>query len=81
MQLDQLRHEIDRMRVQIGRQRKDIRSLQQADIPATSAEELLARMLATVDRLPTERHVMIREERVKYPGTVKAIKGSQRRSG
>jgi hypothetical protein len=81
MQLDQLRREIDRMRVQIGRQRKDIRSLQQADIPTTSAEELLARMLATVDRLSAERDVIIREERVKYPGTDKAIKGSQRRSG
>ena len=40
------RAEIERMRVQIGRQRKEILQLQKAGIPTASAEALLERMLA-----------------------------------
>jgi hypothetical protein len=40
-----------------------------------SAEELLARMLSKVDDLCTERDRQVREQRVKYPGTDKAIIG------
>ena len=51
MQLVQLRTEIQRMRTQVGRQRKDIRTLHRAGISIKSAEELLARMQANVDEL------------------------------
>ena len=44
MQLDYVRAEIERMRLQVHRQRGDIRKLQQAAIPTASAEALLQRM-------------------------------------
>ncbi|MDR6305642.1 hypothetical protein GGQ85_003366 [Nitrobacter vulgaris] len=47
--LPYLRSEIERMRYQIGRQRKEIRALQRAGIPTKAAEELLERMLVKVD--------------------------------
>ena len=37
--LEFLRSEIERMRVQVGRQRKEILQLQRAGIPTRSAEE------------------------------------------
>ena len=51
MQLDHVRAEIERMRLQVHRQRGDIRKLQQAGISTASAEALLARMLNQIDKL------------------------------
>jgi hypothetical protein len=71
--------EIERMRRQISRQRKDIRSLQRAGISTLPAEALLTRMQATVDNLCAERDKRVGEQRIKYPGTNKVIKGPQMR--
>jgi hypothetical protein len=71
-----LRSEIERMRRQLQRQRKEIRALQRAGIPTKSAEELLERMLAKVDALCAERDRLRREQLVKYPGTDKFIRGA-----
>ena len=64
MELEHIRNEIERMRAQIHRQRKDILSLQRAGIGTVSAEELLARMQADVDGLCVRRERLIGEERV-----------------
>jgi hypothetical protein len=53
--LDHLRSEIERMRVQVHRQRGEIRQLQRAGIPTASAEALLERMLNKIDEMCTER--------------------------
>lgn len=74
--LPYLRSEIERMRYQIGRQRKEIRALQKAGIPTKPAEELLERMLSKVDSLCAERDRKRREQSVKYPGTDKPIRGA-----
>jgi hypothetical protein len=79
MNLEQIRTEIERMRHQILRQRKDIQSLQRAGISTLPAEALLARMQATVDNLCVERDKRVGEQRIKYPGTNKIIKGPQMR--
>jgi hypothetical protein len=55
MQLETLRGEIERMRAQVGRQRKEILQLQRAGIPIASAEVLLQRMLDKIDGLSIER--------------------------
>ncbi|MGY2902165.1 hypothetical protein [Bradyrhizobium sp. URHC0002] len=55
MGLDPIRLEIEHMRVQVGRQRKEILQLQRAGIPIASAEALLQRMLDKIDRLCAER--------------------------
>jgi hypothetical protein len=70
-----LRDEIEHMRRQVHRQRRDIKDLQHAGIPAKAAEELLERMLAKVDGLCAERDRQFKEQGIKYPGTNKAIKG------
>jgi hypothetical protein len=75
MQLDDIRAEIERMRRQIQRQRGEIRQLQRAGIPTASAEELLGRMLARVDRLCEDRDRLVGDARRKYPGTNKVING------
>ena len=49
MGLDHVRAEIEHMRVQVGRQRKEILQLQRAGIGTASAELLLQRMLAKID--------------------------------
>jgi hypothetical protein len=74
--LSYLRAEIERMRYQLQRQRKEIRALQRAGIPTKAAEELLERMQAAVDFLCDERDRQRREEAVKYPGTDKPIRGA-----
>jgi hypothetical protein len=53
--------------------------LQRAGISTLPAEALLARMQATVDNLCAERDKLVGEQRIKYPGTNKAIKGPQMR--
>ena len=79
MDLEHIRAEIERRRHQISRQRKEIRSLQQAGINTLPAKALLTRMQATVDNLCAERDKRVDEQRIKYPGTNKVIKGSQMR--
>jgi hypothetical protein len=64
MQLEAIRAEIEYMRRQIQRQRKDIQSLQRAGISTKSAEELLARMLAKVDELCAERDRLVGQYRI-----------------
>jgi hypothetical protein len=75
MELNVIRGEIEHMRRQILRQRKEIQALQRSGISTKSAEELLARMQAKVDGLCLERDRQVREQRVKYPGTDKVING------
>ena len=55
MRLDHLRSEIEHMRVQVGRQRREIQQLQRAAIPTASAELLLQRMLDKIDGPCIER--------------------------
>ena len=55
MQLEHIRGEIERMRVQVSRQRKEILQLQRAGISTASAELLLGRMHAKIDQLCSER--------------------------
>lgn len=74
MELATIRAEIEHMRRQILRQRREIRDLQRAGIPTTSAEEL-GRMQSKVDELCTERDRQLGEQRRKYPGTDKVIHG------
>jgi hypothetical protein len=76
MQLAVVRKEIEDRRRQITRQRHEIRALQRAGISTVSAEGLLARMLAKVDTLAAERDRMVGEERAKYAGTDKFIRGA-----
>ena len=79
MNLAYIRNEIELRRRQILRQRKEIQALQRAGIPTESAEELLARMLLTVDQLCADRDQLVGEQRIKYPGTNKAIHGPSER--
>jgi cell division protein FtsL len=79
MQLLAIRSEIEHMRRQILRQRKEIRDLQRAGISTSSAEELLERMQAKVDGLCAERDRQLGEQRRKYPGTNKVINGPSER--
>lgn len=53
--LEFVRREIEYMRGQVGRQRKEILTLQRAGIPTASAEELLQRMLDKIDGLCVQR--------------------------
>jgi hypothetical protein len=55
MNLDYVRNEIARMRVEIRRQQDEIEMLRRAGIGAASAELLLARMRAKVDDLCNRR--------------------------
>jgi hypothetical protein len=75
MQLSSIRTEIEHMRRQIHRQRKEIGDLQRAGIPTSSAEQLLARMLSKVDELCAERDRKVGEECKKDPGTNKVVDG------
>ena len=56
--LDYVRREIERMRIQIGRQRKEILQLQRAGIGTASAEALLSRMQAAVESLCAQRDAL-----------------------
>jgi hypothetical protein len=61
MQLDHVRGEIERMRLQVHRQRGDIRKLQKTGIPTASAQALLERMLDRIDKLCAERDRLKKE--------------------
>jgi hypothetical protein len=79
MNIDCIRSEIEHMRRQILGQRKEIQDLQRAGIHTKSAEELLERMRAKVVGLSAERDRRVGEQRRKYPGTDKVIKGPTER--
>jgi hypothetical protein len=68
MDLEFIRADIERRRRQIARQRKEILDLQRAGISTTSAEELLARMLAKVDALCVERDRLLGQCRIARRG-------------
>jgi hypothetical protein len=56
--------EIERLRLQIRRQQKEVFTLQRSGIGAASAELLLARMQASVDALCIKRDKMVGEQRL-----------------
>ena len=60
--LDFVRREIEHMRVQVGRQRKEILQLQRAGIPTASAELLLGRMHNKIDDLCAQRDRLKKEQ-------------------
>jgi hypothetical protein len=60
-----IRAQIERMRVQVSRQRREILTLQKAGINSLPAEALLARMLANIDNMCAERDRLKREQPVK----------------
>jgi hypothetical protein len=59
--IEYLRGEIERLRTQVGRQRREIRQLQKAGISTASADALLERMLNNIDTLCAERDRLKRE--------------------
>ena len=63
-----LRAEIEHMRIQVGRQRREILQLQRVGISTASAELLLGRMLAKIDTLCAQRDALKKE----LPGHMKA---------
>ena len=62
MGLDHVRSEIEHMRVQIGRPRREILQLQRAGISTAAAELLFARMHAKIDDLCAERERLKMEQ-------------------
>ena len=62
MGLDHVRAEIEHMRVQVQRQRREILQLQRAGISTASAELLLGRMHAKIDDLCAERERLKKEQ-------------------
>ena len=61
MGLDHVRSEIEHMRAQVGRQRKEILQLQRAGLSTAAAELLLGRMHAKIDDLCAERERLKKE--------------------
>jgi hypothetical protein len=57
-----IRTEIERIRVQVSRQRKEILQLQRSGISTASAELLLERMHAKIDQLRSERERLKAEQ-------------------
>ena len=70
MGLDRVRTEIDHMRVQVGRQRKQILQLQRAGISTAAAELLLGRMQAKIEGLCDERDRLKKEQNGPMKGRV-----------
>jgi hypothetical protein len=66
--LDHIRGEIERMRAQLGRQRKEILELQRAGISTASAELLLARMHSKIDDLCAQRDRLKKEQPARKTG-------------
>ena len=62
--LDFIRREIEHMRVQVGRQRREILQLQRAGISTASAELLLGRMHSKIDDLCAQRDRLKKEQPV-----------------
>ena len=63
MQLPHIRGEIERMRLQARRQRKEIQTLQRSGIGTLPAEALLARMLVKIDDLRAQRAKLVGDAR------------------
>jgi hypothetical protein len=61
VRLDHLQAEIERMRYQVGRQRKDITLLVKAKVDTLAAQALLARMLVRIENLCAQRDALRRE--------------------
>jgi hypothetical protein len=80
MGLDHIRNEIEHMRRQILRRRKEIQSLQRTGSSTAAADALLQRMRDKVDGLCVERDRRVGESRLagrrKYTGTDKIILGT-----
>jgi hypothetical protein len=71
MGIDHVRSEIEHMRIQVGRQRREILQLQRAGLSTTaSAELLLGRMHAKIDDLCAERERLKKEEDAPTKGRV-----------
>ncbi|MGY2905247.1 hypothetical protein [Bradyrhizobium sp. URHC0002] len=68
--IEYIRAEIERMRIQVHRQRGEIRQLQRAGIPTASAEALLDRMQHNIDTLCAERDRMKKEQPAPNKGKV-----------
>jgi hypothetical protein len=56
--------EIERLRLQIRRQQKEVLTLQRSGVGTASAELLLARMQASVDALCIKRDKLVGERRI-----------------
>ena len=67
---DHVRSEIEHMRTQVGRQRREILQLQRAGVPTASAGLLLQRMLDKIDGLCAERDL-----RLNFPGRARCWEG------
>ena len=68
--LEFIRSEIEHMRLQVGRQRKEILQLQRAGISTAAAELLLARMHTKIDGLCAERERLKKEDGCEIKGRV-----------
>jgi hypothetical protein len=62
MDLEGVRRDIEHMRVQVGRQRKEMLQLQRAGVSTAAAEALLQRMLNKIDELCLKRDKLKRQE-------------------
>jgi hypothetical protein len=71
--IEYIRAEIEHMRLQVHRQRGEIRQLQRAGIPTASAEALLDRMLNKIDELCAERDRLKKE--LPHPSQRKVLGG------
>jgi hypothetical protein len=60
--IEHIRAEIERMRIQVHHQRGEIKHHQRAGIPTASAEALLDRMLNKIDGLCAERDRLKKEQ-------------------
>lgn len=80
MSAEGIQAELDHMRRQIARQRRDIRDLDASGIDTTSAVALLARMTDKVAALTARRDEEVWDDRPKYRGSTKWIRGTQRRA-
>jgi hypothetical protein len=65
--LNYIRAEIAHMRIQVIRQKRGIRELEEANISTESAVALLQRMEAKVEGLCADRDRLVNEEKLKGP--------------
>jgi hypothetical protein len=68
--LDHLRSKIEKMRVQVHRQRGEIRQLQRAGTPTASADALWERMLNKIDEMCADRDRLKKEQPSAMKGKV-----------
>jgi len=82
MRLEHVRSEIEYMRGQVSRQRKEILLLQRAGISTASAEALLQRMLDKIDALCAERDKLkaaaVKEDAVNESAVKENVLGRRR---